>query len=654
MSHLKSGRSLARAAIASSLVSFLPLPAGAAPPSLDAFFQGAQIRSLSISPDGKLLAMIVTADGKTFVAVKDRTAATPATPVLAPNERDGFEPSWCRWANNERIVCSFMGRERDKYLQKVFPVTRLVAVNRDGSKQKQLLQNPFAPSGQLNDRIIDWTPEDPRTVLIEKFHPRVGLRVLKLDIYNGETDLYEGQHEYIGGFGTDGHGVVRLGWGRVDLHNYYYAKLQGETKWRRLARVNSLSSDEAFVPIAVVPGTNHAYATRDHEGRSALWKIDLEDKGEPQLVFASSRVDVRPVFTPDNRVLAVLPDTGSKDAFYVEPSAELLGEVLGRLFKDKVYHIVDMSSDTKTVVVNAESDVVAPEYYVLDLAGAQAKLQRVGSRYPGLDKTHLARTEYLTYPARDGTAIPAFLTKPVNATGLPPLIIMPHGGPWARDAWGFDSWVQVLAREGYAVLQMNYRGSGGYGKKWRDASLKDWSGLPYADTIDGLKWAIAQKHGDPARVCVVGGSFGGYLALEAAVRDSPLLKCVVSVAGVSDLRELKSDSTFFTSHLIVREMVGSDPAKLRADSPRLHADKVNVPVLLVHGREDWTVEPDQSEFMANALAAANKPYKMVMIEDTDHYFREQAHQRQLFVSITDFLRQHLGASPAPAAQASAR
>ena len=643
---------LPRHLVHAAIVSCFALAAGAAPPTLDAFFQGAQIRSVSISPDGKLLAMIATADGRDFVAVKDRTSTTPATPVLSPNQRDGFQPSWCRWANNERIVCSFLGRERDKYLQKVFPVTRLVAVNKDGTQQKQLLQNPFAPSGQLNDRIIDWTPEKPRSVLIEKFHPRVGLRVLELDIYNGESDLYEAAHEYIGHFGTDGHGNVRLGWGRLDLRDYYYAKLQGEKKWRRLARVNSLSSDEAFEPVAVIAGTNHAYATRDYQGRTALWKIDLADQEDPVLVFASSLVDVRPVYTPDNRVLAVWPDN-SKDALYLEPGAELLGQVLGRLFKGKNFHITDMSEDLKSVVVYSESDVVAPEYHVLDLGGAQSKLQRVGSHFPGLDKTDLARTEYLHYPARDGTKIPAFLTKPVNVTGLPPLIVMPHGGPWARDAWGFDSWVQVLAREGYAVLQMNYRGSGGYGKAWRDASLKDWGGLPYADTIDGLKWALEQKHGDPARICVVGGSFGGYLALQAAVRDSALLKCVVSVAGVSDLRELKSDSTFFAGHLVVREMIGSDPEKLKADSPRLHAASVNVPVLLVHGAEDWTVEPDQSELMARALAAANKPYKMVMIPDTDHYFRQSREQRQLFVSITDFLRQYLAASPAPATQTAA-
>jgi dipeptidyl aminopeptidase/acylaminoacyl peptidase len=620
--------------------------AAAAPPTLDNFFEGVQIRHVSISPSGQYLAMIVNADDRRFVAVKDRFASTAPVPVLAASGTDSFEPRWCHWANEERLVCSFVGRERDKYIGKVFAVTRLVAVNRDGSKQVKLLQSPFQPSGQLNDDIIDWTPEDPQTVLISKFNPRIGVRVLKLDIYTGNVDIYEPAHEFIGAFGTDGHGHVRLGWGVDNLTSYTFAKLEGESKWRRLARANVLSTDEAFDPIAVIPGTNYAYATKDHEGRRALWQIDLADKEDPKLVFASSRVDVQPVFTPDNRVLAVLPDSGSKDAYYVEPSAELLGTVLARLFKDKEYGIVDMSADLKTVVVLSESDVLAPQYHVLDMSKPQAQLQRVGSRFPGLDKAELASTQSLTYPARDGTPIPAYLTMPVNAgAALPPLIVLPHGGPWARERWGFDSWVQMLVRDGYAVLQMNYRGSAGYGKKWREASYRDWGGLPYSDTIDGLKWAIENKHGDPKRVCVVGGSFGGYLALAAATRDSALLKCVVSVAGVSDLRELKSDSNFFANHRIVHDMIGNDPEKLKADSPRTNVAGINVPVLMIHGAEDFTVEPDQSEMMAKAMTAAGKPYKMLIIPGTDHYFQTPGPQRQLFSSISDFLKQYLAPLP---------
>jgi dipeptidyl aminopeptidase/acylaminoacyl peptidase len=626
--------------LAIALWAVLASAAVAAPPPLEAFFEGAQIRSVSVSPNGKMLAMIVESEGKLFVAVKDRTSNAPALPVLAPNDKDSFEPRWCRWANDERVVCSFQGVERDKYIGKVFPVTRLVAVNHDGSQQKKLLQNAMMPSGQLNDRIIDWTPANPRSVLIEKYNPRAGLRVLELDVYSGNVSLHDPPHEYIGSFGTDGQGNVRLGWGRDHLKTYYYARLVGENKWRRLARVNSLSTDEAFAPIAVIPGTNHAWAMRDLDGRRALYRIDLTEKTEPELIFASSRVDVAPVFTPDNQVLAVFPESGSKDAYYIDDGSRLLGEILGKLFKDSQYDVLDMSADRKTVIVQAERDNQAPEYHVLDLGSAQPRLLRVGSRFPALDKFELAKTEALSYPARDGTLIPAFLTRPVGArTTPPPLIILPHGGPWARDSWGFDSWVQLLARDGYAVLQMNYRGSGGYGKKWREASLQDWGGLPYADTIDGLKWALENKHGDPARVCVVGGSFGGYLALAAAVRASPLIRCVVSVAGVSDLRELKSDSNYFANHLIVKEMIGKDPEKLKADSPRLHANDIHVPVLLIHGVNDWTVEVDQSEYMAKALDLSKKPYKFVKIE-TDHYFRRQAAQRELFAPISEFLREH--------------
>jgi dipeptidyl aminopeptidase/acylaminoacyl peptidase len=145
---------------------------------------------------------------------------------------------------------------------------------------------------------------------------------------------------------------------------------------------------------------------------------------------------------------------------------------------------------------------------------------------------------------------------------------------------------------------------------------------------------------------MMGGSFGGYLSLLAAVRDSALIRCAVSVAGVSDLSELRNDSNFFVNSLVMKDLIGSDPVRLKAQSPRFHAAEIAVPVLLIHGAEDYTAEPDQSEFMARAMAAANKPYKMVMMPDTDHYFTTQAQQRQLFTEITDFVRPLLTAAPA--------
>ena len=210
---------------------------------------------------------------------------------------------------------------------------------------------------------------------------------------------------------------MRLGWGRYQLKNYYFAKLEGEKEWRQLARVN----------IAVHRRRVHADRgdprhqlrlrhARSRGPRRAL-EVDLADKEDPQLIFASSRVDVRPVYTPDNRVLAVYPDSGSKDAFYVEPGAELLGEVLGRLFKDKMYYIQDMSADMKTVVVMAESDVLAPEFHVLDMSGTAGQTAACRLAFPGA-REHRSRKDRIPHlPGARWDAHPGFLTRPVNAAG---------------------------------------------------------------------------------------------------------------------------------------------------------------------------------------------------------------------------------------------
>ena len=442
-------------------------------PTLDAFFAGAQIRSVSISPDGQSLAMIVTADNKNFVAVKERNSAKPATPILAPNERDGFEPSWCRWANNERVVCSFRGREHSKELAKVFPVTRLVSVNRDGSKQKMLLQDQFPPSGQINDRIIDWTPEDHPRPSSSRSSIHSSACACSSSTSTTATRIPTSQpyrvHRQFRHRRTrqraSGLGPVRPQ-GATSTRGS-----KGEKKWRELARVGVFDrGDEAFDARSL---SSRALTTPTPcaitDGRAALWKIDLTDKEDPQLVFASSRVDVtsglyagqpRARRAAGFRAARMLSTSSQAPSCSVRCSANC-----SRIKRVRHRRHERGSQDRDRGPL--ESDSQAPEFQVLDMSGpadeaAANRLTLPGSR----QSSQLARTEHLTYPARDGTPIPAFLTRPVGVgSKLPPLIILPHGGPWARDAWGFDSWVQMLVRDGYAVLQMNYRGSGGYGKQ---------------------------------------------------------------------------------------------------------------------------------------------------------------------------------------------
>jgi dipeptidyl aminopeptidase/acylaminoacyl peptidase len=362
-------------------------------------------------------------------------------------------------------------------------------------------------------------------------------------------------------------------------------------------------------------------------------------------VFAHPEVDLdEPIWTTDHRLIGVSFQTDRPGVYYTDPDAAHAYDAVRRALPGRGARIVDMTPDAKAFIVVADSDLVAPMYYVLDLHGGTAKLDAIASAAPGLADYQLAPMQPISFAARDGTKIPGYLTRPLQAAGAdkPPLIVMPHGGPYARDSWGYNPWVQFLASHGYAVLQVEFRGSTGYGTRWFQAGFQDWGGLPYGDVIDGTRWALAQGYGDPKRTCVVGASYGGYLALLAATRNEGLFKCAASIAGVSDLIELRSDQQFFRNWEIANAALPQDASKIRADSPRSHADGVNIPILLIHGDHDYTVEVDHTKMMDAALKRAGKPHETLIIKGTDHYFREDAARRTLFGALGHFLDAQLG------------
>lgn len=631
-----------------------------APPPLAAFFQGPAIQDAAISPDGRYLALIVSAGGKSFIAVDDRIAKKSWWPVLAAPANHNMHPTWCHWANPTRVLCGFAGDTWDADAERYYPITRLAAVNADGSDRKVLIYDRMSssPQAQLEASVIDWLPADPQHVLID--YPSTDPNdsgwpgVYSLNVYNGEMDRVvapDARHS-IAWYGTDGQGHVRFRWGVTldDGEEYIYARLANEKSWRQLARAQLFAGRDAFKPIAVIPGTNFVYAMRDYQGHRALWKIDLTDLHDPELIAHARDVDLEPLLSPDGLLLGVTYETDKPGAVYFDPRAELLGTVLSQLFRGYMFQIVDMTQDLKVAVVEVETESKPPTFYVLDLNHQPPLLQKIGSAYPGLAGAALATTRAVTYPARDGTQIPGYLTWPaVLAVGSPPpLIVLPHGGPTARDDWGFDLWAQVLASHGYAVLRMNFRGSSGYGGRWLDLG-RDWAGLPYTDVIDGTRWALAHGYGDPKRTCIVGGSFGGFLALTAAVRSGTLFRCAVSVAGVSDLSRLAKDVGWLDGSALARQSIGTRPDQYAAESPWLHAGAVQIPVLLLQGDEDYTVDPEQARLMDAALTRAGKPHETVFIHGANHYFPSAAEAEQLFTSMSAFLARYLDASPQVAA-----
>ena len=616
-----------------------------APPPIDAFARLPQVRNVTVSPDGNQIAYIsALGDNSIAVTVDLRHPDEPLHPLMR-SEPGKYEIKWCKWANDTRLLCGLIAMAREPG-GLVYPITRLVAVNADGSKLKVLLQNSSARSTQLQDRILDWTPDDPDTVLLQLDDDMNGFpSVYKLDVNTGSRKPVTREHIPIRNFITDAAGNVRLGVGysiNGATEMQYFARLEESDSWQRLAKIKAFEATDALEPVAMAPGSNMAYATGNFEGRSALWTMDLTDQKEPELVFSHPLVDAdTPLMTSDGRLLGIWYELDRPFVFYTDELSRSVVQAMNKVQPSTFNVIADRSRDEKTFIIRSYSDVDDGTYFVLDTA--QKKLRRVGTAYPELDPQQLGRMQSITYKATDGTEIPGYLTVPVGkrAENLP-LIVMPHGGPIARDSWDFFFLRSFLVSRGYAVLQMNFRGSSGYGSKWFYDAHQDWGGLTYSDITDAARWAVAQGIADPKRMCIVGWSFGGYAALLGAVRNGDLYKCSVSIAGVSALNLLVAEARSFTNYGFAREQIGTDRDKLREDSPLRHVDQINIPVLMVHGDRDYQVDVDHTRKMDSAMNRADKPHRAVYLEDATHQLDRKSDRVTLLTEVEKFLREYLG------------
>jgi dipeptidyl aminopeptidase/acylaminoacyl peptidase len=307
------------------------------------------------------------------------------------------------------------------------------------------------------------------------------------------------------------------------------------------------------------------------------------------------------------------------------------------------------------VLIMSYADVDPGHWYVLDTRTSQ--LREVGEARPRIDPGRMRPMETISYAARDGMTIHGYLTRPARAadTGAPPLVVLIHGGPRARDRWVWNEEVQLLASRGYAVFQPQFRGSSGFGRRYEEAGYRQWGRAMQDDITDGVQHLIALELADPQRICIYGASYGGYAAMWGVIKTPQLYKCGISFAGVSDLGEMLSHSILDDSNAVARELrrahVG-DPAQSRQAledvSPLKRAAEVRVPLLIAHGEQDTRVLPSQSKAMVKALKALGKPVEWLPFEREGHgFFWVDNHARYL-KAVLDFLERHIGERPAGA------
>jgi dipeptidyl aminopeptidase/acylaminoacyl peptidase len=329
---------------------------------------------------------------------------------------------------------------------------------------------------------------------------------------------------------------------------------------------------------------------------------------------------------------------------YLDASARKLVASLERALPSHTLTIESRSTNSKQVILRATSPQEPGAFYLYD--SVKKSLELLDYVYAGIGPDNLAGREWIKYTARDGLLIEAVLTRPRNTVKDKPLptVILPHGGPWAHDRLEFDWLAQFIADQGYLVLQPNFRGSDGYGQAFLDAGDRQWGRAMQDDLSDGLKHLVAAGLADAARVCIVGGSYGGYAALWGVAKDPDQYRCAASLNGVSDIvamlrDDLGSLKTEFSSQRIGR--VDKDHEALNAVSPIHAVDKIKAPILLVHSKDDGRVDIKQSRRMADRLKAAGKSVEFIEVEKGEHFLENEASRLTFLTALEGFLAKHL-------------
>jgi dipeptidyl aminopeptidase/acylaminoacyl peptidase len=451
---------------------------------------------------------------------------------------------------------------------------------------------------------------------------------------------------------SDGRGTIRIigvrsrrgALGDYDSGNiaYYYRKTDSRD-WLPMGEV--IGEDHGgFEPAAIDHDANLAYGYKKLDGRLALYTVALDGSLKEELVYARPDVDVGGLnrIGRRHRVVGVTYSGEFSHYHFLDPDFErLLTSLAKALPGHPGLEIVDSSMDEGRLLIRAGSDHDPGVYYLFDKKLRQLETFLVVRA--DLEGVKLAGVKPIHYQASDGTMIPGYLTLPpgVDTPKDLPAIVMPHGGPNARDYWGFDYLAQFYASRGYAVLQPNFRGSTGYGDEFfKQNGFRSWP-TAIGDVLDAGKWLVSQGIANPDKLAVVGWSYGGYAALQSAVVDPSVFKAVIAIAPVTDLAELKEEHRNWSDFLVVSREIGEGP-HVREGSPALNAAKIKVPVLLFHGEMDRNVLIRQSKEMADRLAAAGVPHELVTWPDLDHQLEDSAARAEMLRKSDAFLRRAMG------------
>lgn len=619
--------------------------------------QNSLYSEVKLSPDGRFLSVIIDDEGKKAIGIIEMTTFEMVHGIRLPGQ---LQVGSYVWANNERLVIKLA--ETVPWIKQPQYYGELFAINWDGSDGKMIYgyrAGNLRPGSSINQGqstrgwadIVNLLPQNEKQILIKSTPWSDGrgdrfADLVLLDIYNGRARKMITAPVSYASFITDGQGELKFALGtHEDYSKRLYRYLKDENSWSEIAQPNF---GTAFYPIGFNEKADSVYVLDNYQqDKVGLFRLNLTDFSY-RAIFTDPKVDITSYEKTqgDDRVFALkLEDGAPRYQMLADSSvdAQIFKGLLSN-FPEHSLEITSKTADDAYWTVHTYSDTHPGTYYIYERE--HKRLSKLFDAMPALEGSHFSATQSIVFDSFDGMKIPGYLTASNVDNPRKPLVILVHGGPHgARDYWGFDPEIQVLTQAGYAVLQVNYRGSDGYGVAHETAGYFQWGNAMMRDIIAGANWAIAQGYTTAGNLCIMGASFGGYAALQASTLAPDLFKCAIGVAGVYDLTMMATDGdipklAFGVAYL--DSVLGKDVAQLKEYSPVYQASKLKANVLLAHGKRDKRAPLEHALRMRKALDAANVDYQWLQFNDETHGFYSPENREVYYRSVLAFLQQNLG------------
>ena len=619
---------LAQRALTSISASELPV---------ETFFRNFQYEQVKLSPDGSCLAALAPAKERVGLVVVNLDKLAGKS-VYADRYADVH---WFRWVNTNRLVFSF---NKDGFL-----LGGLIAVNRDGTKVRTLVdpldyRTSFFSTipGSTDEILVTSTTYSTRDAQTGWRFPNVE----RMNLFDGSMQRVVSNPGRVVSWLADHRAVVRVGVAVEGTQLKVIYRPDASAKWETLAEFKY--NEDGIEPLGFEYDNQTLIVGHCGEQPTlGLYRYDVAARKIKELGFRHPEADVQHVLycSQEHALAGVTYVTERPDVFWLSPLHKRLQASVDKALPQTLNVEVSRSADDQKMIFAAQSDRAPGTFYLLN--NATLKLEKLFDTAEWISPQEMAEMKPIQYKARDGLLIHGYLTLPPGSTGKAlPLIVNPHGGPIARDVWGFDPEVQFFANRGYAVLRMNFRGSSGYGRAFLEAGYRQWGLKQQDDITDGVKWAIEQGIADPKRICIYGASYGGYAALIGLEQTPELYRCGICYAGVTDIaRTFKfSDYALEVLRAEIAEEVGDpkkEKARLEQISPLNHVDKIQAPVLLAYGKLDQKVPVWTGRDLASALKKRGKLYAYIEKDDEGHGFFKEKNKIELWKKIDDFLKENL-------------